>query len=70
MYVSAYDVISVPLVPPVSLKAIRDLMMPNTSIVRRVCTFPVLASGRNNSRIFPLETTISCILVPTKTSDI
>lgn len=64
---SASTLGNIPFVPPVSLKAIRDLMMPNTSTVSRVCTFPVLASGRNNSKIFPLETTISCILVPTKT---
>lgn len=57
----------IPLVPPVSLKAIRDLTMPNTSTVSRVWTFPVLASGRSNSKIFPLETTISCILVPADT---
>lgn len=60
----------IPLVPPVSLKAIRDLTMPKTSTVSSVCTFPVLASGRSNSRIFPLETTISCILVPTETKNI
>lgn len=63
---SACSLDYIPLVPPVSLKAIRDLTMPKTSTVSRVCTFPVLASGRNNSKIFPLETTISCILVPTE----
>lgn len=45
-------------------------MIPKTSIVSKVWTFPVFASGRNNSKIFPLETTISCILVPAKTQHV
>lgn len=55
-----------PFVPPVNLKAINDRTIPKTSTVKRVCTLPVLGSGRNNSRDFPLDTSISCILLPLK----
>lgn len=55
-----------PFVPPVNLKAIKDRTIPKTSTVSRVCTFPVLGSGRNSSRDFPLDTSISCILLPLK----
>jgi hypothetical protein len=50
----------------VSLKAMSDLIMPNTSIDISVCTFPVLGSGRSSSSDLPLETMISWLLVPLK----
>ena len=55
-----------PLEPPVSLNGITARITPNISWVRSVYTLPVLESGRSSSKIFPLDTTISCALVPEK----
>ena len=41
-------------------------MTPNISTASTGNTFPVLGSGRNNSMIFPRDTTISCCFVPEK----
>lgn len=58
--------LNVPLVPPVRRNDIIDLIMPNISTFRSVCTLPVLGSGRSSSNVLPRDITISCCLVPEK----
>ena len=63
---SIFFQLSLPLEPPVRRNAIRSLMIPNISTASTGKIFPVFGSGRKSSKIFPLETTISCCLVPEK----
>lgn len=55
-----------PFVPPVSRNDIIERMMPNISTFIKVCTFPVLGSGRRSSNVFPRDIIISCCFVPEK----
>lgn len=55
-----------PLVPPVRRNDIIDRMMPNISTFIKVCTLPVLGSGRRSSKVLPRDITISCCFVPEK----
>lgn len=58
--------LNVPLVPPVSRKDISDRITPKTSVCSSVCTLPVFGSGRTSSKLLPLDSRISCCLVPAK----
>lgn len=53
-----------PFVLPASRKHAMDLMMPKTSCVTRVMTFPRLGSGRRRVRRDPEAVMICCSLVP------
>lgn len=52
--------------PPINRNVINERITPNTSVVSSVYTLPVFGSGRNNSKLLPRDTRISCDLVPEK----
>ncbi len=55
-----------PLLAPVNLKLDIDRIIPKISTWSKVWTFPVLGSGRTNSKLLPWEIRISCVFEPEK----